>query len=1234
MESSGSAGAGTKRTVRRVFADADGAGTPLTTAEVARELDCDDAAARDALAGLAEAGALGTRELDDDTRLWWPEGEWNPETADRLEAEEYPAFVSAVEDYAIFALDPDGVVVSWNDGAARIKGYAADEIVGDHFSTFYTEAARDSGVPDENLAAAAEDGNVEDEGWRVRADGTEFWAHVTITAIRDDGDLQGFTKVTRDMTEQREYERKLQRRKAELETELSEVLGRISDAVCALDEDWRVTHVNERAAALMGASRTDLLGRVLWEAIPDGDAIDRDRFERAMNAQEPVSFDVHAEDRDTWLAYTLYPSESGLSVYFRDVTDRRERERELERTERRFEAIFEDPNILVGLLDPEGTVLDVNSTAMEYVDADREAVQGEPFWETPWWGTDDDVRADVREWVDRAADGEYVDFEADLTRPDGTRYVIDGTFRPVTDEEGEVVSVIASDRDVTARAEHERRLEESERRYRTLAENFPNGAVGAFDDDLRYTLAAGAKLGTDLPPPERLEGSRMPDVFPPATVADLEPLFRRAIDEGQTGHVTTAFGGRDWRVWAAPLVGADGEVFGGLSFAQDVTEEVERKAHLQRFETIVEAVNDGVYVVDADGRFTMVNDAYATLVGYEPEDLVGEHVSLVVDDEVSERAKALEEADAPADADRPTLEAEVITADGDRVPAEANFAMVPEGGEAWHRVGVVRDVSDRVERERELERAFDLLERTERIANVAGWEIDVDTMDVFWTEQLFRVLGIEGGEEPPLETALDMYHEADRAVVQDAIDAALATGESFDVEARIWTEAGDLRWLRIQGVPDVVDGEVVTLRGAAQDVTERTERERQLEQRARQQEVVADLGQFALETEDLDELMREASRQVAAVLDADYSKVLDRDADERELLLRQGVGWHDGVVGQATVAADENSQAGYTLRTEEPVVVDDLATETRFTGPDLLTDHDVTSGISTLVGSVDDPWGVLGVHDTARREFTDEDVTFVKSVANVLAEAIERARYQAELEELVAALEESNERLEQFAYAASHDLQEPLRMVSSYLKLLERRYGDEFDADGREFLAFAVDGADRMRDMIDGLLQYSRVDTRGDPFEPVDLEVVVGDVRENLAIAIEETDAEITVGDLPTVEADENQLHQLVQNLVDNAIEYRGDEPPRIHVSAERLDDRVAVSVADEGVGIAPDDADRIFEVFQRLHTHDEHGGTGIGLALCERIVERHGGEITVDSTPGEGATFTVTLPAVGGDDD
>ncbi len=232
------------------------------------------------------------------------------------------------------------------------------------------------------------------------------------------------------------------------------------------------------------------------------------------------------------------------------------------------------------------------------------------------------------------------------------------------------------------------------------------------------------------------------------------------------------------------------------------------------------------------------------------------------------------------------------------------------------------------------------------------------------------------------------------------------------------------------------------------------------------------------------------------------------------------------------------------------------------------------------------------------------------------------------LRQLIAELERSNKELEQFAYVASHDLQEPLRMVSSYTQLLERRYGDKLDEKGRKFVDFAVDGAVRMQQLINDLLEFSRVSTRGKPMKPVDVNRVLDTVKINLSVAIRESDAVVTNDRLPTVLADETQLVQLLQNLVGNAIKFRRAPParPEVHVSAQVGETECVFTVRDNGIGIAPEYFERIFVIFQRLHAKGEYPGTGIGLAVCRRIVERHGGRIWVESAPGQGSTFYFAL--------
>jgi len=247
--------------------------------------------------------------------------------------------------------------------------------------------------------------------------------------------------------------------------------------------------------------------------------------------------------------------------------------------------------------------------------------------------------------------------------------------------------------------------------------------------------------------------------------------------------------------------------------------------------------------------------------------------------------------------------------------------------------------------------------------------------------------------------------------------------------------------------------------------------------------------------------------------------------------------------------------------------------------------------------------------------------------------AAQNAQLQKEIaarEETQAALQRSNTELEQLAYVASHDMQEPLRMVASYLQLVAQRYQGRLDADADEFIGYAVDGAKRMQALINDLLAYSRLGTKARPFEPTDCNAVVATALSHLRVAIADSGAAVTHDPLPTLMGDASQLLQLFQNLIANAVKFRGDAAPRVHVSAEPADGGWRFTVRDNGIGIAPEYFERIFVLFQRLHGRGAYPGTGIGLAICKKVVERHGGHIEVRSQPGEGSTFTFTLAAAG----
>jgi signal transduction histidine kinase len=266
------------------------------------------------------------------------------------------------------------------------------------------------------------------------------------------------------------------------------------------------------------------------------------------------------------------------------------------------------------------------------------------------------------------------------------------------------------------------------------------------------------------------------------------------------------------------------------------------------------------------------------------------------------------------------------------------------------------------------------------------------------------------------------------------------------------------------------------------------------------------------------------------------------------------------------------------------------------------------------------------------RPTTDGGVIGIRiNVTEVKQKEAELQEKTHQLEEQSRELKRSNTELEQFAYVASHDLQEPLRMVASYCQLLKRRYAGKLDADADEFIQFAVEGATRMQRLINDLLSYSRVGHRGEVFAPLLANDVVKAALANLGGAIEDSGARIEVGDLPEISGDRTQLVQLFQNLIGNAIKFRRDEPPVVRIAAVPDGSFAQFTVEDNGIGIEREYVEKVFLIFQRLHDRDKYSGTGIGLAIVKKVVERHGGKVWIDSTPGQGSRFQFTLPLTDG---
>ncbi|UPW02145.1 PAS domain S-box protein [Halorussus gelatinilyticus] len=512
----------------------------------------------------------------------------SPETETRLEAAASAGLVGTwtwdIRENVVTA--DECLVASFDADPATATGGAPIE----EFLASVHDADRER-VRERLDEAVEETGEFATEYRITNADGDTRWVSSRgEVEYDDDGEVVRILGATADVTERKEAEAELERVTAETEEQMrlyETIVSSTPDLVYAFDLDYHFTFANDAVLEMWDRTLEESIGKTLEEIgyEPWHAEMHEREIDEVIETKEPVRGEVefpHAELGRRVYDYIFAPvldddgEVEAIAGTTRDVTERKEAEEELQKSKERFRALVTASSDVVYRMSPDWSEMHELEGKEFLADTDESTSN----WLDKYIHPDEQPR--VREAIDEAIRTKGIfELEHRVERDDGN---VGWTFSravPMLDEDGEIEEWIGMASDITERKRRERALEESERRYRTLTENFPNGAVGVYDHELRYTLAEGKVLGETLPSADRLEGNRMPDIFPSETVEDLEPVFRAAVEDGETGKTTTEFGGRDWRVWAAPLRDADGDIFAGLSLAQDVTEQVERERELE-----------------------------------------------------------------------------------------------------------------------------------------------------------------------------------------------------------------------------------------------------------------------------------------------------------------------------------------------------------------------------------------------------------------------------------------------------------------------------------------------------------------------------------------------------------------------------------------------------------------------------------------------------------------------------
>jgi PAS domain S-box-containing protein len=613
----------------------------------------------------------------------------------------------------------------------------------------------------------------------------------------------------------------------------------------------------------------------------------------------------------------------------------------------------------------------------------------------------------------------------------------------------------------------------------------------------------------------------------------------------------------------------------------------------ERFRAVVNSANEGILVYDRSLNVVAGNLAAERVIGLPLAELIGKPGFTSQLPCVNEQGMPLTPDERPTRITLRTgspLVGQVLgiqRPDGSTTWISVNTGFLRRGGDADY-YGIVSTLSDITERRRAEEALRASEERFRLTFELAGSGIaHVDMAGRFLraNPSLCEMLGYEEAELIG-RSVKDISHPEDRDVTDASRDRMRAgLMKSFTMEKRYLRKDGQVLWVELTAtVVRDAGGKALHDIAIFDDVTER----RKLDDALRDKTEVLQLGQSAA-----------------------HMIILDYDVRRDRMEWSDSPEWLRGPLP---------ASGSYPVFKEQ-VHPEDRA---RFVAA---RDHSVATlrPASHEFRVVRTDGAVLWV--LARQKVLPGPDGTAARMLVAMIDITERKAAEAELRRAHDELARSNSELEQFAYVASHDLQEPLRMVSSYAQLLGRRYGDRLDGDAREFMAYIVDGAARMKQLIEDLLAYSRVGTRARDFKPVAVDTALRRALFNLKSAVEEAGASVSYENLPTLPADELQLTQLFQNLIGNALKFRSASVPRIHVSAAPKGGDWEFSVADNGIGIDPQYFERIFMVFQRLHGKAEYPGTGIGLAICKKVVERHGGRIWVSSKPGEGTTFHFTLP-------
>jgi PAS domain S-box-containing protein len=1016
----------------------------------------------------------------------------------------------------------------------------------------------------------------------LRKDGSTIPLSVSARPIHHDGVVIGTRGIAADNTQRKRSEERLR----ESENRFRAVTDSAADAIFSVDMQGNVIYWNKAAERTFGWTADDITGQSVTAILPESAKAGFFKMLPTLSTREtyvpPSSTLWRRKDGAEFPAepsFASWKTKEGTfaTAIVRDISEQK--------------AIIESVQAGIVLIDPiTHTIVDVNTMGAHLFGSSKDAIIGSV----------------CHRFICPAEVGRCPITDLGQTVDNAERVLLteDGKSRPILKSVSGITLrghayLLESFVDIGDRKQMERALLESEAYYRAIFESTATG-MAILEDDMTVAMGnskleqltgfrknevEGLKPLTefvapeDLPRIKRYHRARRRD----AASAPKEYEFRLLTKDGTR---------REVFVTAALIPGTKRSVVSivDVSALKSAQEAVRKQA------AMLDAARDCIVTLDPEGIITYWNRGAERLYGWTTHEAEGQNANALLRTRFPESREVLW----PKLMESGLWEGELInvTRDGVEVTVASSWTLMKdEKGNASAILEISSDITERKKAEAALHGVQEELRQHATMFDAARdaiMTLDPEGIITYWNrgaEHLYGWTKHEAEGQNANALLRTRFPESREALWPKLMESGLWEGELINVTrdgvevtvASSWTLMRDEK------------GNASAILEISSDITERKKAEAALAESEAKLRITFATMADGIVIAQLNETVTDCNEAILRLTQRSREEIIGKPFEDllppefRSLIPDA----RKFLVGAVLARTEPSRGKKETVRTDSQ----------------LLRKNGERVNIEANISTIEDASG-----QPAEFLIVARDVT-------------ERKQMEFQLDSSLADLQRSNAELEQFAYVTSHDLQEPLRMITSYIQIIEEDYKGKLDADADQYIAFAVEGAKRMHTLVNDLLAYSRVGTRGEPFMPISLNNVLSAATANLELAIEESHAVVTHDRLPTVLGDESQLIQLFQNLLGNAIKFRSDAPPSIHVGVEQTKDGWEFSVHDNGIGVDMKYAERIFSVFQRLHAREEYPGTGIGLAVVKKIVERHGGRIWVQSEPANGSTFYFTLP-------